>query len=73
MAKVTIDVSLPAYQYQEMYKGSKKYLVAHSRDGRKIQLPLSVFQRFVTRKGVYGTFEVEFDENRKLVSIRKTL
>lgn len=73
MAKVTIDINLPAYQYQEMYRGSKKYLLAESRDGRKIQLPLTVFQKFVTRKGVYGTFEVEFDDNRKLVNIEKII
>lgn len=71
MAKVTIDVNLPAYKYQEMYRGSVKYLVAHSRDGRKIQLPLVVFQKFVTSKGVYGAFEIEFDENKKLVNIEK--
>lgn len=71
MATVTIDISLPAYQYQEMYSGSKKFLVAMSRDGRRIQLPLSVFQRFVTHNGIHGTFVVEFDENRKLVDINK--
>ena len=73
MAKVTIDVSLPAHKYKEMYQGSVKYLVAKSRDGRMIQLPLLSFQRFVTHKGVYGAFEVEFDENRKLININKIL
>lgn len=73
MAKVTIDVSLPAYKYKEMYQGSVKNLVARSRDGRMIQLPLSIFQRFVTHKGVYGAFEIEFDENKKLVKIDKIL
>lgn len=71
MAKVTIDISLPAYEYKEMYQGSVKHLVARSRDGRMIQLPLSIFQRYVTHKGVYGAFEVEFDENKKLVNIKK--
>ncbi|RDL43152.1 DUF2835 domain-containing protein [Marinomonas piezotolerans] len=71
MAKIIIDVDLSAHQYKEMYRGTKKYLVAQSRDGRKVQLPLSVFQRFVTLKGVYGVFEIEFDENRKLVGIEK--
>lgn len=71
MATVTVDISLPAYKYKEMYQGSVKYLVAKSRDGRMIQLPLSIFQRFVTHKGVYGAFEIEFDDNKKLVNIDK--
>lgn len=71
MAKVTVDVSLPAYKYKEMYQGSVKFLVARSRDGRMIQLPLSIFQKFVTHKGVYGAFEIEFNESKKLVNIIK--
>ncbi|TPE51313.1 DUF2835 family protein [Maribrevibacterium harenarium] len=71
MTKIVVDVSLPAYKYKEMYKGSVKGLVVQSRDGRKIQLPLLAFQQFVTMQGVYGSFEVEFDDNKKLVGITK--
>lgn len=71
MAVIVIDVSLSAYKYKEMYRGTIKNLVANSRDGRTVQLPLKVFQPFLTHHGIYGTFKVEFDDNRKLVGIEK--
>ncbi|TDO99005.1 DUF2835 domain-containing protein [Marinomonas balearica] len=71
MAIIVIDVNLSAFKYKEMYKGTVKNLVAHSRDGRKVQLPLIAFQKFVTHHGLFGSFEVEFDESKKLVGIKK--
>ncbi|WP_191602844.1 DUF2835 domain-containing protein [Marinomonas algicola] len=71
MAKIVLDISISAFKFKEMYKGTVKSLVAKSRDGRNVQLPLSIFTSFVTHQGLYGTFEVEFDENRKLVGVSK--
>jgi len=69
MAKVVLNVALPAFKYEAMYAGSAKDLVASSLDGRKVQLPLSAFQRFVTHQGIHGVFEVEFDDTNKLVGV----
>ena len=69
MTKVVLNVALPAFKYEAMYAGSAKSLVASSLDGRKVQLPLSAFQRFVTRQGIYGVFEVEFDDTNKLIGV----
>lgn len=71
MAAVILDINLSAFKYKQMYQGTAKYLVAQSRDGRQVQLPLSIFKSFVTHQGVFGSFEVEFDENRKLIGVRK--
>ncbi|TYL47519.1 DUF2835 domain-containing protein [Marinomonas sp. IMCC 4694] len=71
MAKVVLNVALSALKYEAMYTGLAKNLVASSTDGRKIQLPLSAFQRFVTHQGIYGFFEVEFDDSNKLISVTK--
>ena len=69
MAKVVLNVVLPAFKYEAMYAGSAKSLVASSLDGRKVQLPLSAFQRFVTHQGIHGVFEVEFDDTNKLIGV----
>ena len=71
MAKLVLNVALPAIKYEAMYSGAAKKLVATSLDGRKVQLPLNAFQRFVTHQGIYGFFEVEFDEKNKLVGVTK--
>ncbi|PYF83233.1 uncharacterized protein DUF2835 [Marinomonas alcarazii] len=71
MAKLVLNVALPAFKYEAMYAGSAKNLVANCLDGRKVQLPLSAFQRFVTHEGIYGFFEVEFDDRNKLIGVTK--
>jgi len=69
MAKVVLSVALSAFKYEAMYAGSAKNLVASSLDGRKVQLPLVAFQRFVTHQGINGVFEVEFDDTNKLIGV----
>jgi len=71
MAEVVLDVALSAFKYEAMYTGLVKNLVASSLDGRKIQLPLSAFQRFVTHQGIHGLFEVEFDDKNKLIAVTR--
>tara|TARA_R110002033_G_scaffold14720_3_gene42600 strand:- start:5013 stop:5240 length:228 start_codon:yes stop_codon:yes gene_type:complete len=71
MAKIVLNVALPAFKYEAMYAGAAKNLVASSLDGRKVQLPLSAFQRFVTHQGIYGFFEIEFDDMNKLIAVTK--
>lgn len=71
MAKIVLTVALPAFKYEAMYAGAAKNLVASSLDGRKVQLPLSAFQSFVTHQGIHGLFEVEFDDRNKLVGVTK--
>ncbi|BFM47909.1 DUF2835 domain-containing protein [Marinomonas sp. THO17] len=71
MAKIVLTVALPAFKYEAMYAGAAKNLVASSLDGRKVQLPLSAFQSFVTHQGIHGLFEVEFDDRNKLVGVTR--
>lgn len=71
MAKVVLNVALPAFKYEAMYAGAAKNLVASSLDGRKVQLPLVAFQRFVTHQGINGLFEVEFDDMKKLIGVTR--
>ncbi|MBD5771604.1 DUF2835 family protein [Marinomonas colpomeniae] len=71
MAKVVLSVALPAFKYEALYAGSAKNLVANSLDGRKVQLPLLAFQRFLTHQGINGVFEVEFDDMNKLIGVTR--
>lgn len=71
MAKITVGVNLSTKQYEEMYRGSKKYVVVNSLDGRTVRLPLLIFQKFISYDGLHGIFDVEFDENNKLINIEK--
>lgn len=55
----------------EYYRGAVTSVVARATDGRLIQFPASVLQRFVTDKGVHGQFELSFDPHHRFVAIER--
>jgi hypothetical protein len=57
--------------YLSYYEGAARAVVVESFDGRSIQFPANVLQQFVTRDGIQGVFEMEFDEKNKFVAIRR--
>ena len=52
------------------YQGSAQVVVARSEDNKTIRFPASAIRQFVTHDGVFGEFEIAFDENNKLIAIQ---
>lgn len=71
MGTVVLDISLSAEQLQLVYKGQVNRIMAKARDGRRISLPAQPFRAFLTHTGIFGTFEVQFDDAGKLISLNK--
>jgi len=44
---------------------------ARSRDGRSVNFPTGILQRFVSREGVQGTFVINYDDTNKFVSVER--
>jgi len=42
-----------------------------SEDGRSLKFPAALLQKFVTHGGVRGRFEISFNEQNKLVGMRR--
>jgi hypothetical protein len=68
---VVLDLFIPPEEYQRLYQGVARVVHARARDGRRIQFPALILQRFLTRNGIHGTFEIQFDESYKFAGIRK--
>lgn len=68
--RVRFRLAISAERYLEHYKGNAQDVVTRSDDNRVIRFPASAIRQFVTRDGVYGHFEMTFDENNKLLGIR---
>ena len=64
-------LSIPGEVYMSYYEGAARAVVVKSFDGRSIQFPANILRRFVTRDGIQGVFEVEFDKDNKFVNIRR--
>lgn len=64
-------LALSAEKYLAYYKGKAQFIMARSIDNRSIKFPANAIRSFLTHEGIYGLFEIEFDENNKLVGIEK--
>ena len=64
-------LALPADKYLAFYKGHAQNIQVLASDGRKIQFPANAVRQFLTREGIYGDFEMQVDENNKLIGVSK--
>lgn len=68
---VRVVLNIPAYQLLYYYQGEVDTVAATTTDGRVIHFPANILRSMVRSDGVYGTFELIFDENHKFISIRR--
>ena len=68
-SSVRFRLAISAEEYLAYYQGSAQVVVARSEDNKTIRFPASAIRKFVTRDGVFGNFEITFDENNKLIAI----
>lgn len=71
MQKLTVDLALPAERYLAWYRGQAGRVLMHARDGRSISLPAHHLRPFLSHEGVYGSFELTFTDEGKLVSLER--
>ncbi len=69
MPSIVVDLALSAQDCQGYYLGQIKQVVARTVDGRNVRFPANILQKVLTHDGVYGRFEIEFDDQGKFVAI----
>ena len=69
--QLLVSLSISADEFIRLYQGTAKVVNTLSEDGRRVQFPASILQRYVTRSGIAGRFMIEFDENNRFSSIHK--
>ena len=71
MQKISISLTISADEWLKVYRGSARIVSTTSLDGRKIQFPANILQKYVTHFGVSGKFDIYFDDSGKFSSITK--
>jgi cell wall assembly regulator SMI1 len=66
---VRFHLALPSEKYLAYYKGKARNIVVRSEDNMSIKFPASAIRSFLTHDGIFGLFEIQFDENNKLIKI----
>ena len=69
-SSIRFRLAISAEDYLAYYQGSAQEIVARSDDNKIVRCPASAIRRFVTHDGIFGRFEITFDENNKLISIQ---
>lgn len=64
-----VDLRISADEFLRHYKGSARHVSCRARDGRRVQFPTAILQRFVSHDGINGSFRLELDDNNKLISV----
>ena len=71
MKRMTFSMKLSAEKYLRYYQGSANAIIVQADDGRSLKFPIEAVQKFVTREGIEGHFEIIFDDNNKMQSLNR--
>lgn len=71
LQRIVLPIYLSAEEYLKYYRGSARNVFARDLQGRVVQFPANLLQRFVTKDGVDGLFEITVTAAGKLVDIRR--
>ena len=68
--RIRFRLAISAEEYLAYYQGSAQTIVVRSEDNRIVRFPASAIRKFVTHDGIFGSFEISFDENNKLIALQ---
>lgn len=69
--RVVLPIRLSADEYLKYYRGAARNVFARDLQGRVVQLPANLLQRFVTENGIDGLFEITITASGKMVDIKR--
>lgn len=69
--RVVLPIQLSADEYLKYYRGAARNVFARDLQGRVVQLPANLLQRFVTENGIDGLFEITITASGKMVDIKR--
>ncbi len=68
---VCFNLNILYDDYLAFYQGAAHSVSVVADDGRRIEFPANQIQCHLTREGIRGRFELEFDDNNKLIALRR--
>jgi hypothetical protein len=67
----TLRLSISSVEYERLYRGEARTVVARDTEGRTLQFPAASLQPFLTHSGIQGTFVISIDADNRLLEIRR--
>lgn len=69
--KIRFSLNISSQDMMKYYRGDANVIATTSDQGLKLQLPVINFRQYITDIGLNGHFEMELDENNKLLTLTK--
>ncbi len=69
--RIRFHLDLSYDQYLAVYRGLAKTVTTIADDGRRIVFPAGNIQRYLTKTGIRGYFEMELTATHKFVGIKQ--
>jgi len=69
--QIRFSLNISSEAFLRYYQGGASVVVVQAEDGRRVQVPANSFRSFVSQQGIVGRFELELDENNKLINLKK--
>lgn len=67
--RLRIHLSLSPDELLRYYRAEVEWVIAYTPDRISVQFPVEALRRHVTQDGIYGWFEIEFDERNKFLGL----
>ncbi len=65
---IQFHLAIPPEEMVKYYHGTQ-WVYAQAVDGRRVQFPANRLQPFITRDGIYGQFQIAFDDQNRFVAL----
>lgn len=69
--RIRMKLAISPDDYLAFYQGQARNVLARAEDGRSVQFPAGALRQYITRDGIRGLFELEFDHNHRFVALFK--
>ncbi|MEM7378131.1 MAG: DUF2835 family protein [Pseudomonadota bacterium] len=69
MPSLEVDIALDEERWLQFYRRPGQVIVAHARNGQRIQFPAERMRPFVTASGIHGRFRLTIDAENRLQRI----
>lgn len=69
--EVFFNINISEHDFIAYYKGVVKNIIVRSEDGRTIQFPAHLLQKFTSHSGVKGRFKINYGADNRLVAITR--
>ena len=70
-AELRFRMTFGADEAQRYYQGTARFVIVKAENGQKVQFPAEHIRPFIEQSGVSGYFSIQFDDDHKLLSLKK--